>query len=724
MLRDRRPSQYVPAVRLRVHDPGHIALRRGIRAAVAIPATMVVALYVIPEPVGLVFALFGVTGLIVSADFAGSWQRRSASYLLTGIAGTAVIALGWAADSTVVTAVLATVVIGFALAFVGLLRGKTAAAVPPLQLLLVVVVSVPGGPDVVGHYILGWWIAVVVATVTALVVLPRTQVAGLREELAVAFEGAAQVVRTRWRGGSSPEAGAAALDHFGRAVDRLDREYGGKPYRPTGSTRSDRALQLLVFHINSARLLLTGPQRESATPDDDFAERSALAAATDDGLSALADAMRDPTRVPSGKDIDSARVQMRVGMEKHALAAAQRGVPTKQIAEDVRRDHTLRLGALFVEEMVALARLANGAPPEDLPGQPPPPRRTLRMLLQSQLSWSSPWVRNALRGSLGLGLAVLVVQLGGFQRGFWVLLGVISILRFDAVGTRKYAWQALLGTVLGVVITSAVLEVASDAEWLIWSLVPVMAFLAAWAGPAVSFPFGQAAFTSMVLVALAVVNWPPNLGLGLVRIEDIAAGALVAVIVATVMWPRGAAGELRRRIAAALTTASGFFGDVLQALTHPANPDTILQERWDSAHRVEQAVETYDLALMQRGVALDDADTWRAATSAVVSGYLLAAAGRVLAQYVGPVPLVRGMPGLAAAIEDARNRSSTHWREVADAVQSGHATGTVIRPLEPEPIDVHVVLHTPEDAHAFVVGVWSVSWVDHLDRLGYASAQG
>jgi hypothetical protein len=136
---------------------------------------------------------------------------------------------------------------------------------------------------------------------------------------------------------------------------------------------------------------------------------------------------------------------------------------------------------------------------------------------------------------------------------------------------------------------------------------------------------------------------------------------------------------------------------------------------------VERAAETYDLALMQRGVALDDAETWRAASSAVVSAYLVVSTARVLSWFTGNEPLISGMPGLESAIADARSGSLTHWGDVADSVRTGAASSAAVRPLKQTRLDVRAPLATPEQAHAFVVGVWAVDWVDQLNRLGYGS---
>ena len=74
--------------------------------------------------------------------------------------------------------------------------------------------------------------------------------------------------------------------------------------------------------------------------------------------------------------------------------------------------------------------------------------------LLSHLSFRSVWFRNALRGAIGLAIAVAVVEVTDVQHGFWVVLGTMSVLRSNALGTGATALRAVGGTALGVVVAS------------------------------------------------------------------------------------------------------------------------------------------------------------------------------------------------------------------------------------------------------------------------------
>ena len=80
------------------------------------------------------------------------------------------------------------------------------------------------------------------------------------------------------------------------------------------------------------------------------------------------------------------------------------------------------------------------------------------------------------------------------------------------------------------------LAVGSD-EALLWVVLPVVVLLAGY-GPAVSFAAGQAAFTVTVVVLFNLIQ-PAGWRVGLIRIEDVAVGVGVGVLVGVLFWPRG-----------------------------------------------------------------------------------------------------------------------------------------------------------------------------------------
>ena len=83
-------------------------------------------------------------------------------------------------------------------------------------------------------------------------------------------------------------------------------------------------------------------------------------------------------------------------------------------------------------------------------------------------------------------------------------------------------------------------------SWHLWALLPFVVLVAAYLPEAVSFAAGQAAFTVMVVILFNIIE-PVGWTVGLVRIEDIALGCAAGLISGVLLWPRGAAAQIRTR---------------------------------------------------------------------------------------------------------------------------------------------------------------------------------
>ena len=692
------------------NDPDHVALRRGIRAAIALPVALAVAKLALQDTDGSLFTVLGTIGLLVSADFAGRPRQRLAAYATTGVVGSVVLVIGWAASGNTWVAVLVTFVVAFALGISAFLRGSVAVGTPAIMLVFVVSITVDAAPGTLGQYQLGWWCAVVICTITALVVLPRDSHAGLRRLLADALDAAAAAARATWVVDRS-SSGAAAVATFGEKVDALDAQYGGQRPRLPGLAAHDQALELLGSQLDNIRLLLA--EASGARPADLPVEHDELGEEVVASLRALAEAMRDPSSLPSGQRIDTARGVLRERLGSWVAAASSAGDTPTNIAQRLSEQSPLRMTAVLVEQMTQVARTANRGPLEVLERQPPVPVRNWRRVLRSQLDIRSPWTRNALRTALGLTIAVLVVDLMGVEHGFWVLLGTISVLRFDASSTRKLAWRAIPATAVGALAGVAALAAFSDAPGGLWFLLPFLVFLAAWSGAALGFAAGQATFTALVLVALGVIDWPVPPGLALVRLEDVAIGVGVALLVALLMWPRGAAGEIRKRLAEATDLAGAYLGRAIGAFTEP--DDDLPQARIAAILSVDRAVETIQLAQAQRGMP-SGLDGW---TRRASSTYVIVTSGRVISSLAPAFAALPTLPVLVAALTSTRVANDTHWQEVAAALVAGREPAA---PAVPGVVDADLTgldLRAPSAAAAFVLAVWAIDWtafVSHLPR--------
>ncbi|MFL5839668.1 MAG: FUSC family protein, partial [Thermoleophilaceae bacterium] len=96
-----------------------------------------------------------------------------------------------------------------------------------------------------------------------------------------------------------------------------------------------------------------------------------------------------------------------------------------------------------------------------------------------------------------------------------------------------------------------------------WFLLPPAVLLAALAPATVSFAAGQAAFTLTLLILFNILQ-PEGWEIGLVRIEDVALGSAVSLVVGLLFWPRGAAAALGQALAEAYSDSSKYLARAVE----------------------------------------------------------------------------------------------------------------------------------------------------------------
>jgi hypothetical protein len=143
-----------------------------------------------------------------------------------------------------------------------------------------------------------------------------------------------------------------------------------------------------------------------------------------------------------------------------------------------------------------------------------------------------------------------------------VVLGTLSVLRTNAASTESTALRALAGTVVGFAVGGLLLLGIGTSTPALWVALPIAVAVAAYAPGTLPFAFGQAAFTVVVVVLfnlLVPVGWK----VGLLRIQDVALGCVVSLVVGVLFWPRGAASVVGDDLADAFRRGSAYLGQAV-----------------------------------------------------------------------------------------------------------------------------------------------------------------
>lgn len=703
---------------LRIVDPGHVGFRRGIRAAVGTTISMAIAITVLPGTPATVLAAFGSMALLGTADFGGSMRRRTSSLLATGVAGAVLATIGGLAALSVVSIVLVTFVVTGTLAFLVALRGSFANASPALTIVYVASAMVATSVDSIGPLLIGWGIAVAVALPVTLLVLPRRNLAPVRSACVAALQTIAGLIADR--------ASGKPLDHAAvtRSLESLQAAYLGNPFRAAGLRAPDRALLVLVGQVE-ALLTALGRGGGYLKPVSALPRTKELVQQSAECLHATADALGARTPAPSAEPLVDLWQEQWDGAVT-ALGEPSLGTPAERV-DLVDTAFPDRAMAISVVRLNILVRRVLKQPHEHFDESqhtiPEPPVAHPWRELADQVSLRSPWMRLALRTGVGLALAALVVEIIGIDHGFWVLLGVVATLRMDGVSTLKTSLLALAGTFAGALIGYGLLLAEGTHPVVMWAGLVLVTFLAVYTQATTAYVIGQAAFSLFVIVAFSIANWPPDLGVAAQRVEDIAYGAAISVVVALLMWPRGVIAGLRSNVADAIRRANAVLIGAVTDLIDGGHRVTS-HELLESSAAFSRSEEVVEVSLASRQAdAVSRANAWQLVIDNLRT---LTVGGHLIAGWSSDRPPVSSLvPALGPPLLEDAHATTQAWERTADMVDG---TDPGAPPAQAPFIETartvaaQVDLSQARIADRVVGAVWTHGWI-HMAYNAAISAQ-
>ena len=546
----RRPKFSLTAPR----DPGFAALRRAARAALVIPPVLAFNPLVLHDGQNVIFAVFGCFALLVMSDFGGLRPPRTLAYLSATLAGAVLVALGTAASTSAGVAAAVMFVVGLAIAFGRVFGGYLAAAQTGMLLSFVIAVSIPAPAAAIPARVGGWVMAGIVSTLAGVFLWPRFEHVTLRKQAAKACLAIADLVEAlRANNGELPR-----LLETAREAERAARQaYAATAKRPAGPTRRDRAFVQLLTELQRVVDFIERPfQQPRVSIRPCIPEGDRLATVIVAALRSSADVLTGGA-TPELRAVDEARDLHRAALDRWAGQQLRAGHPVDEVLGGLDVDHTLRVIGYVTVALGTNAVIAAGGQPDDAVSLPVTAPRlegvggtAIRVVrtIRTHLEPTSTVMQNSLRVALGLAIAVLLARMFGLSHAFWVVLGTLQVLRSTALGTGRTTVQALIGNVIGVLIGGVFALLAGNHPLVMWAALPIAIFVAAYAATAVGFAASQAAFTINLIVIFNLIS-PAGWQVGLVRIEDLAIGAAISVVVGLLLWPRGARRELARSVA-------------------------------------------------------------------------------------------------------------------------------------------------------------------------------
>ena len=552
------------------------------------PGMFALADRVIGNPTIATFAAFGSFAMLLLVDFTGPMRERLQAQVTLAAVSAVFIAVATLASRSTWLAATTMAVVAFGVLFAGIISSTLAGATTALLLAFILPVSLPGTVSSIPDRLAGWGLA----SAAGLLAIGLLWPAPTRNPLRAAAIDACGALAARLRaevafvrGGRSKELEPehdAAVERSDQAVQRLQDVFFATPYRPTGLSTAARATVRLVDevrwlnsiiiqaaarpprmafdrragNVKSAAALVLECGGELLGATDGSAERLhvAQAALRDD----LVELERSATlRLPFGSEMrsGSVAVEPRAGEAISALDPSFRAQELSFVVLQVVANVELTAAA---ERRNWLAKVL-GRPPAGIGGR----LSAAQERAGAHAERHSLWLRNSIRGAVGLGLAVLVAKLTGVQHAFWVAFGTLSVLRSSALGTGQNVVRSLVGTTAGFIVGAALVVAIGTNTTLLWFLLPFAVLLAGLAPAAVSFAAGQAAFTLTLLILFNLLA-PAGWKIGLVRIEDVALGSAVSLAVGVLLWPRGAAAALELALSDAYKACAAYLARAVE----------------------------------------------------------------------------------------------------------------------------------------------------------------
>ncbi len=531
------------------------ALKSAARVAIVMPAVFAFADNVIGQAQTSIFAAFGSFAILALTEFGGPARTRLLAYLALGCVGATFITLGTLCSRSPWLAAAAMAVVGFATLFSGVFSGYLSAGATGAILAFVLAVTIPAANSAIPDRLAGWGLAVAGSVLAVMFLWPPRRRADLQREAAAALRSVADVLDAD----SEELAGRARLAR--EAIDRLRARLLQTPQRPTGPTGPMVALASLPDELDWL-LSFLAPAAEPTAVE--------LACAEDEeAMAAAAAVLRAGAERLEGRHADPDFARLEAARDAVARALARRlpevppETPAGAVPQALVPPFRIRAATYSARQAAGYALRAAGADAAgldrcELGGQPSrAAAEATEQLARGHASAGSVWLQNSIRGAAGLAIAVYIAQRTDLQHGFWVVLGTLSVLRSNALGTGWSILSALAGTAVGLVVGALLVIGIGTHQGVLWGVLPVALLLAAYAPRAISFAAGQAGFTVVLFVLFNLIE-PVGWSVGLVRIEDVAIGFAISLGVGLLFWPRGAGAALRKDLAAAYASAADY----------------------------------------------------------------------------------------------------------------------------------------------------------------------
>ncbi|WP_266169089.1 FUSC family protein [Dyella subtropica] len=192
--------------------------------------------------------------------------------------------------------------------------------------------------------------------------------------------------------------------------------------------------------------------------------------------------------------------------------------------------------------------------------------------LRANLTPHSVAFRHAVRSAVCLSAALLIARKLGLPHGYWLPMTAAIVLRPDFAATFNFGFLRVVGTVLGLILTTALLHISPHEPWAHLALMAVLCMAFRYLATA-HYGIAVAALTGTVVILLSFEGVNPSDAV-IDRVINTAMGSGMALL-AYVLWPTWERSRARAALADMLDAYAGY----LHALSRTDRRDSHREAR-------------------------------------------------------------------------------------------------------------------------------------------------
>ena len=206
--------------------------------------------------------------------------------------------------------------------------------------------------------------------------------------------------------------------------------------------------------------------------------------------------------------------------------------------------------------------------------------------LQANLSFHSSACRHAIRMAVSLSMGELLARNVQSQRSYWLAMTIVLILKPDFTMTFSRGVLRIGGTVLGLLLATALFHLIPPGIGVEVILVGVFAFLLRWLGNG-NYGAFTTAVSALVVVLLAIAGLSPK-EVVIVRGEMTLLGGFIALAV-YLAWPTWERTQIPELLARVLDGYRAYFHQVAAMYLQPGAPNSAELDRIRLAARLARS---------------------------------------------------------------------------------------------------------------------------------------